>query len=499
MLVSHAEGFFIVVVGFVACALSDLGCIHVLPRLPVRVPPVLLCIGIGCAMRLASSAMLATPSADALVDASANKPGAMQLYSDGVVRVVSSPAIAACLACVGMLIGSHLDVEFLRQHTRALICMTVCSLLGAYLATMGAGLLCWAGAQTLHVHLIATTAMERASSEALATIADSNALSSPHASTVFFARSTLFVGATMDVTAVVMFVLSMAMAQPGAGAGHLLEVVLGTAAIVVVSLAVGRGHSAVAARLLAWLTARHASPPQWLIYAAGQHVAHERGALLVIGVLVFGGVVLPDAELLLAAMTVGVALSHKAATLLQQQDDTDPECKPDTSDHSLSRHTAAAHGSIVTAIDAHSLMIYSVMFSIIGLRIDAAQLLGTLASSPKVALLLFSARLAGLVAGAAAGAAVGGCPQHGRWRGFGLVTRIAVSIILLQKIEDMAPVARPMVHAAIGAVLIDMCVGPLLLQAALRHVERDAGAVAAGVAALGTDDVASMSSIEHQA
>lgn len=142
------------------------------------------------------------------------------------------------------------------------------------------------------------------------------------------------------------------------------------------------------------------------------------------------------------------------------------------------QHQHAGAASVITVVDAHSTIVYAVLFGIIGLRLDAAQLLETLSAAPRFSLMLFGSRVLGLVLGGMAGAACGNSRAHAKWRGFALVTRIAVSIILLQKMEDALPAAKPIAHAAIGAVLIDMCVGPPLLQFVLRRIEVESVAAA---------------------
>ena len=159
-------------------------------------------------------------------------------------------------------------------------------------------------------------------------------------------------------------------------------------------------------------------------------------------------------------------------------------------------NTFSTAKNIISAIENQSVLVYSVLFTVIGIRLDASQLIQTLLASPVTAFTLFLFRLVGLVVGAAGGGFLVKTYSSSeeddqqnnnnsektthflRWRGLALVTRIAVSIILLQKMEDALPEAKHIVHSAIGAVIFDMIAGPPLLQMALKNVEAAAAAAA---------------------
>ena len=158
----------------------------------------------------------------------------------------------------------------------------------------------------------------------------------------------------------------------------------------------------------------------------------------------------------------------------KDHDDNEPSSLPKSATTASNNNHHHNTNSIIGTIENHSILVYSVLFSIIGLRLDAAQLAETLIAHPLVSLLLFCGRFTGLCVGGYVGSLLGGRKKSAKlfvkWRGPSLVTRIAVSIILLQKMEDVLVGSKAVVHAAIGAVLIDMCVGPALLQWSLKKV-----------------------------
>lgn len=123
-----------------------------------------------------------------------------------------------------------------------------------------------------------------------------------------------------------------------------------------------------------------------------------------------------------------------------------------------------ARSAAASVIEERSDAINLLLFSFLGHRINIKSYLG----NPTIVFFLFGARLVGLYFGGVAGGTFAKF-AHNQIRWAGLVTQLAIALLLVMRAEEMFPEALPLLRAYGGVALCGLLSGPPLLVFALRR------------------------------
>jgi hypothetical protein len=386
---------------------------------------------------------------------------------ESVVNAVTAVPVDACLVLVGVIIGGHIDVAFLRQRGKGLATWWLCSAT-AVLVLVAGGVHAMYRVTGLAV-AVAAIALERSSGEAIAGITEARALA-PDAPVGLraFAQGVLMTAAVMDVAGLVAFMVVGSVVFHG-DFWSLIPTFFSIALFV----------AAAEAATIGALTLHHVMPsvgrllPSWRATPVPLQRAWICAAAPIVGILGTYWTIGPaHSELLPAGIIVGAMMRAKGTRVAGPDVAATPDVSVDTT-------LSPAHGGVGAAaaiesptalVESRDVWVYLVLFTLTGLRLRAVRLLqpSILASGLVISLL----RLAALTGGGWLGCRWGGLP-HGRVRGIALVTQVAVAFALLHRTETYVrgnPVALAVVDAARASSLVNLLAGPPLLQFALRYV-----------------------------
>jgi hypothetical protein len=127
---------------------------------------------------------------------------------------------------------------------------------------------------------------------------------------------------------------------------------------------------------------------------------------------------------------------------------------------------------ITVMIEDLNHMLCCVLFTFMGHRMNVANF--TTVWSLQMACLLVAARFFCLFTGGYAGGVFAGFREHNGLRWMGLVTQLAISLSLVNRLESSFPESAPLARSYGAAVIMFMCTGPGLLVMAL-HRSGEAG------------------------
>ena len=122
---------------------------------------------------------------------------------------------------------------------------------------------------------------------------------------------------------------------------------------------------------------------------------------------------------------------------------------------------------ITSMIEDLNHIICCVLFTFMGHRMNVATF--ATVSALKMACLLVLARFGSLLVGGYLGGLFAGFREHNGLRWMGLITQLAISLSLVNRLETSFPASAPLARSYGAAVIVFMCVGPSMLVVALNR------------------------------
>ena len=389
---------------------------------------------------------------------------AMRRVVDGTGLVTMTQLLThACLGTLGLVIGSHINAEafaaVISQDGGGALDFLVFLIMVliftyGFVYTLAAFLL---PSHALYARLAAAVALERSSPEALAGVMEAKCGGA-------FATSTILTSAIMDISAVIVFAIacgSITDVSSNVDGNHVQEVpsttvfLLGLAVRTVISMlftvcvlniniegiyvrfsyvanAVQRcfGRKSGSTTFESKTIVERAFRDDWLLTG-----------LAIASLVVFDAFF--ETEIIAAAMGAGMLVNWNR------------------------QHVS------IRVIEHNQLPIELLLFTLAGLKTDVMKFsIGSLGT----AVLIFLGRLGGLTVGTSVGSLLSGAsPPFYLMRSFGLVTQIAIALALVNRMEAVFPESAPLAMASLGSVLINLVVGPMMLQYSLKHYSRTMG------------------------